>query len=56
MKILDMKNISKKQIEIQGHTNKATAENYDQLHPDHIEDENNFAFAWMLSFIDLFKA
>ena len=55
MTILDMKNISKKQIQIQRSYYKDTADNYDQLHHDHIEDEHNFAFAWMLSLIDLFE-
>ncbi len=50
-----MKNNIDKQIEIQRSYYKATAQDYDQMHKDHIEDEHNFSFSWMLSLIDLFE-
>ena len=50
-----MKNKTEKQIEIQRLYYKKTAQDYDQMHKHHIEDEHEFAFSWMLSLIDLFE-
>ena len=50
-----MKNKTEKQIDIQRSYYKSTANDYDQLHPDNVNDAHDLAFSWMLSLIDLFE-
>ena len=54
-----MKNDIKSQVDIQRSYYRSTAQKYDQMHKDHIEDKHitpsAFAFSWMLGLIHIFE-